>query len=66
MQKNFSWNMTVVYKLPYTLSLGINPSVTVPNYEVIFQQVETKLNELTTYPQAQELCDRFRKMPGKI
>jgi hypothetical protein len=63
MEKKFNWNMTMVYSMPYTLSLGITPTVTVPNYEVIFLQVEQQLIKLTEYKEAQELCERMKKSP---
>lgn len=61
MDKKFSWNTTVVYQLPYTLSLGITPSVTVPNYEGIFNTVEGKLNKMSEYTDATAVLDSIKK-----
>lgn len=64
MEKKFGWNTTLVYQLPsYTLSLGITPSVTVTNYEVIFLQVEQQLSKLTEYKEARDLFERIKKFP---
>lgn len=61
MDKKFSWNTTVVYKLPYTLSLGITPSVTVPNYEGIFNTVEGKLDKMSEYTDAAAVLESIKK-----
>lgn len=61
MDKKFSWNTTVVYKLPYTLSLGITPSVTVPNYEGIFNTVEGKIEGMSEYVDAMAALNAIRK-----
>lgn len=61
MDKKFSWNTTVVYQLPYTLSLGITPSVTVPNYEGIFNTVEGKLDKMSEYNDATTVLDSIKK-----
>lgn len=55
MAKNFAWNMSVVYNLPYTLRLGITPSVTVPDYETIFQNTESQLATMSNYEMADKI-----------
>lgn len=55
MAKNFAWNMSVVYNLPYTLRLGITPSVTVPDYETIFQNTESQLATMSNYDMADKI-----------
>lgn len=61
MNKKFSWNTTVVYHLPYTLSLSITPTVTIPNYEVIFQKTESQLEEMTTYGEAAAVLNGIKQ-----
>lgn len=61
MNKKFSWNTTVVYNLPYTISLGIPSSVTIPNYEEIFTKVEDKLSSMTTYADAEATMANLKK-----
>jgi hypothetical protein len=61
MDKKFFWNTTLVYNLPYTLSLGITPSVTVPNYEGIFTTVEGKLDKMSEYTDATAVLDTIKK-----
>lgn len=55
MAKNFAWNMSVVYNLPYTLRLSITPSVTVPDYETIFQNTESQLATMSNYDMADKI-----------
>jgi len=55
MAKNFAWNMSVVYNLPYTLRLGITPTVTVPDYETIFQNTESQLATMSNYDMADKI-----------
>lgn len=55
MAKNFAWNMSVVYNLPYTLRLGITPSVTVPDYETIFHNTESQLATMSNYEMADKI-----------
>lgn len=61
MAKNFAWNMSVVYKLPYTLRLGITPSVTVPDYETIFQNTESQLATMSNYDMADKILRDIAK-----
>lgn len=61
MEKKFSWNTTVVYNLPYTLSLGISPSVTVPNHEAIYAKVEDALEKMSSYDAATEVMARIKQ-----
>lgn len=61
MNKKFSWNMSTVYQMPYTVTVNSTPNITVPNYEEIFMKTEQSIANMSSYVDAQSVLEKIRR-----